>query len=114
MANYIEYSTLVVPEIYVVPTSRYLSSSVVYYGDEKKISFSMYKRADIPVSPDDKYMLITAGYEYRPDLVSQKAYSTPDYWWRIMEANKIYDVLDFKAGLTVRIPVNFSSSYLNG
>lgn len=110
MANYIEYASNLVPDLYVVPTSRYLNSRVVYYGSQKKMTFNTYKRQEIPESEDDKYMLITAGYEYRPDLVSQKVYFTPDYWWRIMEANNIKDILDFKSGITVRIPINFQRS----
>jgi hypothetical protein len=57
------------------------------------MTFDTYKKTQIEENQDDKYMLITAGYEYRPDLVSQKVYYTPDYWWRIMEANNI---LEFK------------------
>lgn len=107
MSNYIEYSKNLVAGLYVVPTSRYQKSKVIHYGEQKSITFAMYKRQDIPESMDDKFMLITAGYEYRPDLVSQKVYYTPDYWWRIMEANNISDVLDFRAGITVRLPRNF-------
>jgi len=107
MANYIEYASNLVPDLYVVPTSRYVNSRVVYYGNQKKMTFDTYKKSQISDNQDDKYMLITAGYEYRPDLVSQKAYFTPDYWWRIMEANNIIDILDFKQGITVRIPINF-------
>ena len=44
------------------------------------------------------------GQEYRPDLVSNRVYGTPDFWWRIMEANNIKDVFEFKAGLNLRIP----------
>jgi hypothetical protein len=110
MANYIEYATNLVSELYVVPTSRYVNSLVVYYGNQKKMTFDTYKKTQIEENQDDKYMLITAGYEYRPDLVSQKVYYTPDYWWRIMEANNIIDVLDFKQGITIRIPINFPTS----
>jgi hypothetical protein len=108
MANYIEYAKNLVPDLYVVPTSRYLNSKVIYYGNQKKMTFNTYKRQDFTESQDDKFMLVTAGYEYRPDLVSQKVYFTPDYWWRIMEANNISDILDFRSGITVRLPINFS------
>jgi hypothetical protein len=107
MANYIEYPNNLVSELYVVSTSRYVNSRVIYYGNDKKMTFNTYKKNIISESEDDKYMLITAGLEYRPDLVSQKVYFTPDYWWRIMEANDINDILDFKAGRTIRLPVNF-------
>lgn len=107
MANYIEYANNLVPGIYVVPTSRYQDSKVIFYGDQRKITFNTFKRTEIPLNENDKYMLITAAYEYRPDLVSQKAYATPDYWWKILLANNINDIIDFKSGITVRLPVTF-------
>jgi len=107
MANFIQYPSNLVAGLYVTPSSRYAKSKIIYYGNQKAITFATYKRQDFPESNDDKFMLITAGYEYRPDLVSQKVYFTTDYWWRIMEANNIYDVLDFKAGITVRLPRTF-------
>lgn len=107
MANHIEYAENLVPGFYVVPTSRYLNSRVIFYGDQRKITFNTFKRNAIPLNENDKYMLITAAYEYRPDLVSQKAYATPDYWWKIMIANNINDILNFKSGITVRLPVTF-------
>jgi len=104
MANSIEYSTTLLASDYVVTTSRYINSPVVYYGSQKKITFSIYQRKPIPVTPDDRYVTINAGYEYRPDLVSYKAYGIPDYWYLILQANNINDVYGFKNGLTVRIP----------
>ena len=85
MANYIEYTDRLNPDIYVVMSSRYMRSKVIYYGDDRKITFT-----------------------YRPDLVSQKVYFTPDYWWRIMEFNGMKDITEFVAGKTIRLPSNFS------
>jgi hypothetical protein len=104
MANVIEYSTSLLPNDYVVTTSRYINSQVLFYGSQKKITFNIYQRRTIPVSADDRYVYINAGYEYRPDLVSYKAYGIPDYWWLILQANNINDVFYFKNGITVRIP----------
>ena len=104
MANFIEYANNLTPDIYVTNSSRYFNSTVIFYGQDKKIIFSTYKRTTTNVNQDDKYMLITAGYEYRPDLVSEKAYGIPDFWWRVMQENGIYDIINFKKGITVRIP----------
>ena len=49
-------------------------------------------------------MVISPGYEYRPDLISQMVYGSPDFWWKIMEVNSIKDIFDFKAGVNLRIP----------
>jgi len=103
MANIAENSNLDVKR-FVVTTSRYADSTVIYYGDMRRLTLSTYKRSVPEVSPQDQFMVITKGVEYRPDLVSMRAYGLPDLWWRIMEANNIYDIYDFKAGLNIRIP----------
>jgi len=85
-------------------TSRYIESNVILYGDDKKLTFSTYKRENYTPAPEDKVAVIPPGMQYRPDLVSQKAYGVPDFWWRILEANKIMDIFDFKTGRTITIP----------
>jgi hypothetical protein len=37
-------------------------------------------------------------------LVSYDAYGFVDNWWRILEANQMKDVWDFKTGKTIIIP----------
>jgi len=107
MANYIEYAAQLTPQIFVTPTSRYNNSKVLYYGDDKKITFTTYKKREIVQSEDDKFLVIPETYAYRPDLVSYKIYATPDYWWKIMEYNSISDIADFVGGRTIRIPSNY-------
>jgi hypothetical protein len=103
MANTIEYATLKAKR-FVNYLSRYINSKVLYYGENKKVTFTTYKRKNIPASSNDKYVLLNASTEFRPDLVSQAAYGFSDYWWKIMQFNGIKDIKDFKSGLTIRIP----------
>ncbi len=103
MANQILYPPLKARR-FVNFLSRYVNSKVLLYGDNKKTTFTTYKRKTIPATSNDKYMQINSSTEYRPDMVSQMAYGFPDYWWRIMQFNEIYDIKDFKSGLTIRIP----------
>jgi hypothetical protein len=49
-------------------------------------------------------MVISKGVEHRPDLVSFDHYGHVDNWWRILEANNIKDIWDFKAGTTIILP----------
>jgi hypothetical protein len=105
MANKLErtdYST----QGFVTATSRYTDSEVVYYGDMKLLTFATYKRHVYTQTADDMYSVVPAGWEYRPDQASMSVYGTPDFWWKIMEANNIKDVYDFRAGLNIRIPSN--------
>src|SRR3990167_2619069 len=34
---------------------------------------------------------VPAGFEHRPDLISNVFYGTPDYWWLILFVNNIAD-----------------------
>lgn len=92
--------------------SRYQKSRVIYYGDLPKTTFEIYKR--IPVNANssmDKVALITPGWEYRPDLVSFDVYGAPDFWWKILEVNGMNDVLQFRSGLTIRLPSSIGETF---
>jgi len=106
MANFIDYSTKLSAASYVPFTSRYRSSSVVFYGEDRKVTFTTYKRPTMQESETDTFLTITRAFEFRPDLVSYRAYGTPDYWWKLLQFNKIYDIFGFKAGTNIRIPSN--------
>lgn len=103
MANKIEYATLKAKR-FVNYLSRYNSSKVIYYGENKKVTFTTYKRRNISATSNDKFIKLNSSTEYRPDLVSYAAYGFSDYWWKIMQFNGIKDIKDFKSGLTIRIP----------
>lgn len=87
-------------------TSRYRNSSVIYYGEDNILTFESYKRTTPSFSKSDRFYLITSSTQYRPDLVSNLAYSNSSYWWKIMEANRMKDISEFKAGVTIRIPAS--------
>lgn len=105
MANKIEYTNLRAND-FVTNVSRYSNSKVIYYSQEKILTFETYKRKTIVQSESDSVAVIPAGLEYRPDLVSTEKYGIPDFWWRIMEANNMKDVIEFKAGRTIILPEN--------
>lgn len=105
MANKIEF-TDIRPENFVTKVSRYSNSKVIYYSDEKVITFETYKRTKFTPSKTDQVTVITPGIEYRPDLLSQDKYGIPDFWWKIMEANSMKDVMEFRSGKTIVLPEN--------
>lgn len=106
MANYIS-KTNIDSRRFVPPSSRYLESQILYYTENNLLTFETYKRKDIARSNKDKYAVISPGVEYRPDLVSNQAYGTVDFWWKILEANGMKDIWEFKAGTNIRIPDAF-------
>ena len=89
---------------FVDPSSRYLNSDVILYGKEKKITFGTYVRKPIQTTGNEYILIITKGFEYRPDLVAHKVYGRSELWWLIMEHNRIHDIFDFKSGRTIQIP----------
>lgn len=106
MANYIE-QTKIKARKFVNVSSRYAQSPIIYYTEKKMLTYPLYKKNNIAPNKKDKFTVVTKGYEYRPDLVSHEFYGTSDFWWKIMEANNIKDVFDFKNGLSIKIPGAF-------
>lgn len=105
MANKIEITNIEATE-FVTRLSRYSTSKVLYYSNIRIITFETYKRKSYAPSPRDQVTVITPGMEYRPDLMSFDKYGIPDFWWKIMEANNMKDVTEFKAGKTITLPEN--------
>lgn len=103
MANKIEYTNLK-PERFVSRISRYASSKVIYYSEERLLTFETYRKEKYKPSPNDQVAVIPPGMAYRPDLISKEKYGMPDFWWKIMEVNNIKDIMDFKAGRTIILP----------
>src|ERR1035437_3500550 len=101
MANKLTVTTLRPTDGYVDSTSRYSNSTIVYYGDDNLLTFETYKRGVQTDATSDRYTIIPAGMEYRPDLMSNQIYGVPDLWWKILEVNNIFDVFDFKAGTNI-------------
>lgn len=105
MPRIIELSTRPI-DGFVTPTSRYAQSTVLNYSEQNLLTFDIYKRSVNVASETDKFTVVTPGTEFRPDIISQRAYGVPDFWWKIMEANKIFDIFDFRSGLNIRLPGN--------
>ena len=55
MANTIDYDTRLKASSYVTFTSRYKTSDVVFYGDDRKTTFTTYKRTEITESETDTF-----------------------------------------------------------
>jgi len=105
MANKLEFAESKASN-FVSRLSRYTNSRVVYYSNEKITTFETYKRKKYVSSSKDQVTVITPGMEYRPDLLSFDKYGAPDFWWKIMEANNMKDVMEFRAGRTIVLPEN--------
>lgn len=87
--------------------SRYINQRVVYWGNDKKITFETYLRKPYVRKGTESVMVVTKGLEYRPDLLSYDYYGIPDFWWKILEVNGIKDIWEFKQGITIFLPSIF-------
>lgn len=103
MANKVTY-TNIPSQKFVNPLSRYASSEVIYWSDNNIATFETYKRVPIQESESDRFVVLNDSTAYRPDRVSYAAYGMVDFWYKIMEANNIFDIRDFKSGITIRLP----------
>lgn len=84
--------------------TRYTGGKIAKTRDNKDF---LVLRRQLNLSRDsgDVIITVTQDLEKRPDLISQKAYNTPDLWWAIYEFNNIKDPLfDVVAGMELRIP----------
>lgn len=64
-------------------------------------------RNSLTLPPDEGDTLVAIKQEdiLRPDLISQKAYQTPDLWWVIFEYNNIQDpMFDLRESQILKIP----------
>jgi len=60
---------------------------------------------DVPGSYTFTEGYVPAGYEHRPDLISNVFYGTPDYWWLLMLVNSITDPIEgFYTSQKILIP----------
>ena len=109
MPNVIEPTTGLVSTNFVANTSRYLNSEIVNYriGGVKYLTFKTYKKPTRTPSSNDQYYVIQAGDNYRPDILSKRAYGTESYWWVLLQANNMNDVYDLTAGKTIVIPNSY-------
>lgn len=105
MTQLIEYSSIPTHMV-LAPSSRYMKQSIIYYGEQRFLTMETYIRKPYTPTGSEQVMVISKAEEYRPDLVSYDFYGFSENWYKIMEANKIYDIFDFKAGKTIILPIS--------
>ena len=84
--------------------SRYTNGTVTVTRDGTEF---LVLRNSLNLEPEDgdRFVEITQDLAKRPDLISYRAYGTPDLWWVIYEFNNIIDpIFGVKPGQVFRIP----------
>ncbi len=61
---------------------------------------------ELEQSYDFETAYVIAGYEHRPDLISDIFYGTPEYWWLILLYNNIDDPFEgLNMGDQIKVPI---------
>lgn len=86
------------------PLNRYTNGIVTFTRAGEQ--FLVLRRPlNLEESNGDVFVTITQDLIRRPDMISHKAYGTPDLWWAIMEYNGIRDpMFDLTMNQILRIP----------
>lgn len=84
--------------------TRY-TNGLTYVNRSSQTFLILRPPLNLPSASSDVYVTISQDIANRPDLISQKAYGTPDLWWVIYEYNNIVDPLfDLQVGQIIKIP----------
>ncbi len=88
--------------------NTFYSPTSPYYTTEITNDFlDVINLRDIPALDDDHLFILTATYEYRPDLLAYDLYKNANLWWVFAIRNKdiIKDpVFDMVAGVKIYLP----------
>ena len=83
--------------------SRYKNLERIQYTENEEI-IETQNKITIPYSVNDKSYTVQVGEEGRLDLISNKVYGTPMYWWILAQASNIYDPFSISVGDRIRVP----------
>lgn len=84
---------------------RYKSTLVLKDKTTGEMLLSTREIKDIPASPNDIYHRVQSHEVSRLDLLAEKYYRNPLFWWIIAQANDIYDpLIPLESGTLLRIP----------
>lgn len=83
-------------------TSRYNLLRVI--SDGKFRYLETQNQRHIPEKDSDIYHVVTNEERDRLDIISNKFYQTPTFWWAIALANDLIDPFNIEPGTTLRIP----------
>lgn len=86
--------------------SRYRNSTVTQVKRDGQFEeyVILRKISKFPLTTEDRFITLTQQGQFRPDLISNEVYGTPEFGWAIMEANDLRSFVDLKSGLRLRIP----------
>lgn len=94
-------------------TSRYSIYRQIL-DDRQDMYIETINETVIPETNQDQYHEVLKEEENRLDIISNKYYGTPDYFWIIAMGNNLIDPMIIKEGEILRIPSIYSLRGWNG
>ena len=86
--------------------SRFKLTEPVLTRDGKE-TFGVMTKFDFLSTENYSTLVINSYYAHRPDLIADKYYGSPSYFWVIIMFNKIRNPFQWpKIGDVIRVPVN--------
>jgi len=89
--------------------SRYAFGYTVLLHKNKYVTTSLASNFDVFIQllklKHSRPGIVPAGFEQRPDLISNLFYDTPGYWWYVLQFNGMTDPFEqLLAGNQISIP----------
>lgn len=88
--------------------SRLRQYSTVIDEEQNTIRFGMRDSAffdNLKLFASSSVYTVPSKFEYRPDLISNEQYDTPELWWVLVGYNNMFHPFkEFKTGAIIRIP----------
>ncbi len=83
--------------------SRYLYTKTVA-DSNKNVIYGLFSKHGFYDLTDSIYHIVTKREANRLDIIADKYYGNPQYWWMIAMANNIIDPFILVEGTTILIP----------
>ena len=83
---------------------RYKNLRRIQDPETKNIYHETWFQKIIDKSNEDEYFTVSIAEEGRLDIIANKYYNTPRFWWVIALANNIIDPFDVPVDTVLRIP----------
>ena len=101
------------PAIVYKNACRYRNLRTIQDEDNNKIHHESWNQQAIKLSTEDQYFTVTNYEKDRLDIIANKYYGTPRFWWVIAIANYLMDPFDVPVGTVLRIPPK-ENLYMSG
>jgi capsid portal protein len=82
--------------------------------NDNNIYVETANQTPVDESQNDKYHEVLQEEENRLDIISNKYYGNPEFWWVIAVGNNLVDPFVIKVGDIIRIPSFTSLTHWNG